>query len=81
MPTPSLEEVRARVAARIREIATRKGLVLIHVADAAGVSRSQFWNVLRGDTAASLDVLTKIAGALNVDPVALVRPYRKPPAE
>jgi transcriptional regulator with XRE-family HTH domain len=54
---------------------------LTHLADAAGLSRSHLWIVLRGESAASLDILAKLAATLGVDPVALVRPYRdKPPA-
>ena len=81
MASPSPDELRARVALRIREIAKRKGMPLTQVADAAGISRRHMWIVLRGESAASLDILAKLAAALGVDPSALVRPYRgKPPA-
>lgn len=76
MPSPTPDELRARVASRIREIAKRKRIRLTHLADAAGLSRSAVWVVLRGESAASLDTLAKLAAALDVDPVALVRPYR-----
>lgn len=81
MTSPSPDELRARVAQRIREVAKRKKITLTRLADEAGMSRSHLWIVLRGESAASLDVLAKLAAALDVDPSALVRPYRgKPPA-
>lgn len=84
VPTVEPEELRARVAARIREVAKRKGIPLTHLADRADVSRAHLWTVLNGESAASLDFLAKVAKALGVDPDELVRRYRapsRPPAQ
>jgi transcriptional regulator with XRE-family HTH domain len=77
----SSDELRARIAARIRELAKRERLPITRLADAAGVSRAHVWGVLAGRRAPTSDTIAKIAAALGVDPSALVRPYRgKPPA-
>ena len=78
VPTVEPEELRARVAARIREVAKRKGIPLTRLADEADVSRAHLWTILNGEPAASLDFLAKIAKALGVDPDELVRRYRSP---
>jgi len=70
------EEIRARVAGRIREIATRRKTTLNDLADRANVSRSHLYAVLGGERAATTDVLTKLATALRVDPHELLRPAR-----
>ncbi|MEX1363782.1 MAG: helix-turn-helix transcriptional regulator, partial [Nannocystaceae bacterium] len=71
------EEIRARVARRIRELAGRRALALNDLATTAGVSRSHLYAVLAGQRAATTDVLTKFADALQVDPHELLRPPRK----
>ena len=43
-------------------------------ADFAGVSRSQMFAVLAGETAPSIDWLAKVAEALEVEPWELLRP-------
>lgn len=78
MPTVEPEELRARVAARIREIAGRKGLPLTRLADQAEVSRAHLWGVLNGKSAASIDFLAKLARVLDVDPDELVKRPRTP---
>jgi transcriptional regulator with XRE-family HTH domain len=70
------DEIRARVAMRIREIARRRKLPLNDLATSAGVSRSHLYALLAGQRAATTDVLTKIAIALQVDPHELLRPPR-----
>jgi len=75
------DELRARIAARIRETAKRRRMPLYVVADEAGVSRSHLWGILRGEKSPTGDVLAKLAGAMDVDPSVLVKPYRgKSPA-
>ena len=75
------EELRARIAARIRETAKRRRMPIYRLADDAGVSRGHVWAILRGEKSLTCDVLAKLAATLDVDPSALVRPYRgKPPA-
>ena len=78
MPTVEPEELRARVAQRIRELAKRKGLPLTRLADEAEVSRAHLWTILNGESAVSIDFLAKLAKVLGVDPDELVRRYRKP---
>lgn len=75
------EELRVRIAARIRETAKRRRMPLYRLADDAGVSRAHVWAILRGEKSPTCDVLAKLAATLDVDPSALVRPYRdKPPS-
>jgi len=77
----SPDELRARIGARIRELLQRRQMQVSELAAAANVSRSHLHRIMVGSTAPSSDVLARLASALSVDPVALVRPYRKPPAE
>lgn len=72
------EALRARIAARIRQIAKRRNLPLARLADAAKVSQTHLWAVLRGGRAPTSDVLAKLANALRVDPIELLREPRKP---
>jgi transcriptional regulator with XRE-family HTH domain len=72
------DELRARVATHIRELAARKRLRLTELADLAGVSRGHLWSVLGGEKSATLDYLCRLARVLEVDPHELVRPPRKP---
>ena len=79
-PVPKVQpdELRARVAQRIRDAAKRKGVALTHLADAAEVSRSGLWQILNGEVGASIDTLARLALVLGIDPGELSRPYRKP---
>lgn len=70
------DEVRARIAARIREIAERRQLPLTKLADQAEVSRTHLWAVLGGRRAPTSDVLTRLANVLRVDPIELLRKPR-----
>lgn len=72
------EEIRARVAKRIRELAARRTITLGELIDRSGVSRTLLFAVLRGERSVTVDTLTKLAIALNVDPVELLEPPRKP---
>lgn len=74
MSTPvEPDELRARLAGRIRELAKRKKLRLTELADRAGVSRGHLWAVLGGEKAATIDYLCRIAKVLEVDPAELLR--------
>lgn len=73
------EEIRARVATRIREVAARRKVSLNRLIELSGVSRTQLFAVLRGERAVTVDTLTKLAVALNVDPVELLKPPRGKP--
>jgi transcriptional regulator with XRE-family HTH domain len=68
------------VAARIRELAKRKGIALTRVAAQAGVSKGHLWNALGGESSMTLDFIARLAIALEVDPAELVKPPRKPRA-
>lgn len=68
------EEIRARVAGRIRELAARRKITLNDLADRAKVSRSHLYALLGGERAATTDVITRLATALLVDPHELLRP-------
>jgi transcriptional regulator with XRE-family HTH domain len=70
------EEIRARVGGRIRELAARRKVTLNDLADRAKVSRSHLYAMLGGERAATTDVLTKLATALDVDPHELLKPPR-----
>lgn len=78
MPQVPPEELRGRLAQRIREVAKRKGITLTELADRAGVSQASFWEAMSGRSGPSIDFVAKVAMALDVDPSALVKPERKP---
>ena len=65
-------ELRATVAHNIRVVAEERGIALNTLADFAGVSRSQLFNVLGESSSASLDWLARVAKALEVDPWELL---------
>jgi len=72
-PIVTADELRARIAQRIREHAKRRGVPLSRLADDAGISRATIWAVLAGRVAATSDTLAKIAAVLGIDPDSLVR--------
>ncbi len=69
MKRASLRSVLAR---RLRDVAAERGIALTHVADRAGIGRSHLWRLLNGEAAATLDVVDKIAAALDVASVDLL---------
>ncbi|MEX1362031.1 MAG: helix-turn-helix transcriptional regulator [Nannocystaceae bacterium] len=74
------DELRARVAERIRALSKRRKVSRDALAASAGISRAMLFSVLGGKTPATTDTL---AYALRVDPIELVRgPPRgkRPPA-
>ena len=78
MPKVTPEELRDRLAQRIRDVAKRKGVTLTVLADRAGVSQAGFWLAMSGKSGPSIDFVAKVAAALDVDPDELVKRYRKP---
>lgn len=66
------DEIRARLAARIREACEVQGLPVVRLADQAGVSRGYIWAVLRGSKAATIDYVAQLAHALGYDPAVLI---------
>ena len=61
------EELRARVAANIRDLAEAKGIGLNALADLSGLSRAGFHFIVTAKKSATLDSLATIASALGVD--------------
>jgi len=78
VPKVTPEELRKRVAERIREAAKRKGITLADLASRAEVSEAGLYLALSGKSGPSIDFVAKVAMALDVDPSALVKPQRKP---
>lgn len=66
-------------ASNIRRLAERRGILLTHLPDRAGVSRAHFWKFMNGSHSASLRWLGKIARALEVTTDELLRPQEHPP--
>jgi transcriptional regulator with XRE-family HTH domain len=67
---PTIREV---LATNIRREALARGVGLNALADLAGVSRSGLYSVLAGETAATVDWVEKVAGALDTDVGGLLR--------
>lgn len=67
-------QLRGIVAGNVRRAANEKGITLNSLADFAGVSRSQLYDVLSSKKGATLDWLSKIAAALEVAPWRLLVP-------
>lgn len=70
--SPSL--LRGVLARNIRQQAKKKGIALNRLADLAGVSRSQLYDVLAKRTAISVDWIAKLAKELGVEPWKLLVP-------
>jgi len=68
----SPSKLRAVVARNIRMHAKRRRIALNSLADFAGISRSQLFDVLARRKAPSIDWLSKIAHALDVEPWKLL---------
>jgi transcriptional regulator with XRE-family HTH domain len=72
--------LRSVLARRLRAVAEEQGVALTHVADRAGIGRSHMWRLLNGEASATLDVVDKLAGALDVASAELLverRPSRR----
>ena len=64
-------KLRDRVALNIQDLRRSRGLSQEDLAHRADVSRGYMGKIENARFAASLDLLERIAGALNVDPVEL----------
>ena len=71
-------ELRETLAANIRKAAERKGMSLNALADFADVSRSQLYDVLGSNKAATVDWIAKVADVLDVEPWELLKPSAGP---
>jgi predicted transcriptional regulator len=72
-----VERHRATLADNIRREAERQNLGINKLADFAGVSRSQLYDVLGCSKGASVDWIDKIADALGVEPAELLRQHAR----
>ena len=66
----SLREV---VAKNLRQLRTARGLSQEEVADRANINRNYIGMLERSEHSATVDMLEKIAGVLDVDPADLFR--------
>ena len=66
------------LARRVREVAELRGVPLSHVADRAGISRSYLWAILNGKSSATLDMVERLAAAMDVEAGALLREETAP---
>jgi transcriptional regulator with XRE-family HTH domain len=75
-------DLNARVAARVRELRTARGLSLDSLATRSGVSRSMISLVERGESSPTAVLLEKLASALDVTLASLfdIPPSAEPPA-
>ncbi len=67
--------LRERVARNLRRLRRDKGISQEDLADRAGVNRNYPGLLEREQYAASVDVLEKLAAALDVDPVEFFRQH------
>lgn len=67
------DEIHERVVAQIRALARRRKIPISHLPDRAGVSRSHFWDVMKGRASPTIEWLQQIAVALGVDVEELVK--------
>lgn len=65
MPDP--ENIRLRIGIRIKELRLQQNLTQQQLADLAGVTKANICNIERGAYSVGLDVLNKIATALNAE--------------
>ena len=68
----SPSQLRRVLARNIRQTAKKRGTSLNSLADFAGVSRSQLYDVLGSRKAASVDWIARIATALDTEPGKLL---------
>lgn len=68
----SKKDIRTVIADNIRETAEDREISLNRLADKAQISRSQLYNVLACKSSPTIEWLSSIAKALDVDVVALV---------
>ena len=74
-----VETVNHRIAARVRQIRTDRGLTLDALADTSGVSRSMISVIERGESSPTAVVLEKLSVGLDVPLAALFDPPSAPP--
>lgn len=70
-------ELQRRVGARLRRYREERGLSQEAFADLVGVHRTYMGGLERGERNITLKSLERIAGMINADPVALLKPLRR----
>jgi lambda repressor-like predicted transcriptional regulator len=73
--------LRSLLAMNLRAAAEKKGVTLTALADFAAVSRAQVFNVVACRTSPTLDWLSKVATALDMEPWQLLAPRAAAPAK
>lgn len=66
------DEIRMRLAHRLREAIEVRGVTVLDLATRAKVGRPHLYKVLAGGTAASVDYIAKLATVLDIDPSDLL---------
>lgn len=66
------EELRARLASRVREAQELRGITTQELAKQAEVSRPHLHSILGGKFGPSIDYVARLATVLEVDPSALL---------
>ena len=76
-PAPEATDLAPVVGANLRRLRTRRGLSLERLAQISGVSRAMLGQIELGQSAPTINVLWKIARALEVTFSALISAYSK----
>ncbi len=69
-----MTELQNQLVDALRRVADEQRVVLSHLPDRAGVSRSHFWDVLKGRKSPTLEWVEKVATSLEVRPEILLHP-------
>ncbi len=67
-----MSELQNQLVEALRRVAEEQRVVLSHLPDRAGVSRSHFWDVLKGRKSPTLESIEKVATSLEVRPEILL---------
>ncbi len=70
-------QLRSVFARNVRASAEARGLSLNSLADFAGVSRAQMYNVLAGNSSPSIDWMSKVAAVLELEVWQLLVPEHR----
>jgi len=73
-----VDDAHRALARQIRVLAKERGLALTHLADRAGVGRTHFWSVLNAQASPTLAWLMKVAAALDVEVIDVLRDVGRP---
>lgn len=73
MPRDETGPLEKNLARRLRELAEEKQKPLYIVAELAGFSRPAFWAILNEQSSPTLKTVQRLAAALEVDPLDLLK--------